>query len=178
MVYVNRYSRDLDGRLYVTDAPITKSGVFFYRASELKDAPRGNPSRTVAVFRPSWEKKNAAASFRNVPVLSEHTAQPGGPIDRSLIVGVTGDALAYKEPYLAADMILWNAMAMDFAFASKAAEQLSAAYSYELVWQHGSTFDGKEYDAIQTNLQGLHVALVPYGRCGSDVSINRKVSVT
>jgi len=75
MVYWSRHSRDVDGRLHSKSVPITRSGVFFYRASELPDLS-GNPNRAVAVYRPADEVKRALMSMCGIPIYQDIPKRP------------------------------------------------------------------------------------------------------
>ena len=49
--------------------------------------------------------------------------------------------------------------------------EISCGYSCDVTPQKG-TYNGMEYDAIQTNIKYNHVAIVPKGRAGSDVRMH------
>jgi hypothetical protein len=81
---------DLDGRLHVPNARISRAGVHRYRESDLGVALGGD---TTSIYRPPGELEKAAASFNNIHVLScQVDYQDGGfrPIPEEM-VGVTGD---------------------------------------------------------------------------------------
>jgi len=44
--------------------------------------------------------------------------------------------------------------------------ELSNGYTSEIEFKAGKTNDGFEYDAIQTDIKGNHIAIVDKARCG------------
>jgi hypothetical protein len=49
--------------------------------------------------------------------------------------------------------------------------ELSAGYTCDIEWTSGTLDDGTEYDAIQRNIRGNHLALVDRGRAGPECRI-------
>ena len=52
-----------------------------------------------------------------------------------------------------------------------AARELSCGYNCDLDEKPGVTADGLRYDAIQRNIRGNHVAVVPKGRAGPEARV-------
>lgn len=164
-------SYDIDGRLHVERTPISKAIVNGYYGSEI---PYDNldPQKLYQMLRPAEELEKAAASFARVPVLSQHQPVSADQPKKELIIGTVGTNIKFEEPYLYADMTIWDGKAIA-AIETEATRELSCAYRYDADMTPG-VYDGCAYDGIMRNIVGNHVALVEYGRVGHDVLVADK----
>lgn len=121
-------------------------------------------------FRPASEVTSAEsiASFEAIPVTNEH---PPVHLDcgnvRAYKVGQTGTPVA-DGPMLRANVVIDDKVAMEDAKAGK--RQVSPGYRVDLDETPG-VWMGQRYDAIQRNIRGNHVAIVPLGRQGPEVAL-------
>lgn len=146
------------------DAFITRTGVFNYV----------NPDGTIRREARKPEHvfdAESLASFSMVPVTDEH---PPTFLDSENTWGYQrghlGEAVVQAEDKVSAPLMI-----TDSNLARKVergdARELSCGYTCDLVEEKGK-LDGEEYDFVQTNIRGNHVAVVPQGRAGSTVRIH------
>ncbi len=86
---------------------------------------------------------------------------------KKYIVGGVGSDVEFLDPYLDADVCIWEANAIVGIETNKVRE-FSCSYRYVPVMTTG-TYNGVHYDGIMTQIQGNHLALVESGRAGNDV---------
>lgn len=89
-------------------------------------------------------------------------------------MGVVKDTLAFKDPAVLADTLIWSPMALDAAMKGDA-DELSLGFTFDLQWTAGA-YEGQAYDAIQTNLVAHHLALVGVGRAGPEIALKLKAA--
>ena len=105
-----------------------------------------------------------------LPILAKHT-----PIDiywdtvkrKDFIVGSIGSNVEFLDPYLDADVCIWDVDAIA-GIETDQVREFSCGYNYEPIMTTGN-YNGQKYDGIMTQIQGNHLALVESGRAGSDV---------
>lgn len=166
---VRRY--DLDGRLHVSEAPLSKANICPYYGKEIPDfAELGlEPEKIYQLYRPAEELQKSVPSFNNLPVLSEHVPVTATDHRPDLVVGASGTDAKFTSPYLTNSLVIWAADAID-GIESGRQRELSSAYRYVPVMRAG-TFQSTPYDGRMTQIEGSHVALVEEGRAGSDVMV-------
>jgi len=165
-------SYDKDGRLHIARSHISKSCVNPYYGREI---PRSEalgliPDKIYMMLRHPDELAKAAPTFARLPILAKHT-----PIDvfwderkrKDFIVGTIGSDVEFLEPYLDADVAIWDADAIA-GIETDQVREFSCGYSYEPIMTTGE-YNGEKYDGIMTQIQGNHLALVESGRAGPDV---------
>ncbi len=164
-------STDVDGRLHVEAAPISKANVCPYFGREIPgaDALGLNPNQIYQLYRDPAELAAAAPSFENLPLLIKHVIHGAEKPLQDLTVGVVS-GVEFKHPYLMARLAVWTAEAIALV-ESGTQEQLSSAYRYTADMTPGATPDGLRYDGVMRNIIGNHVALVEVGRAGPDVVV-------
>ena len=164
-------SYDVDKRLHVEMTPISKATVNEYLGREIPDyqALGLDPNKAYALYRPPEELEKAAASFRNLPLLSIHKAISADDHDESIVIGCTGDTVVFEAPYLKTSLAVWTADGIKL-IESGTKEQLSSAYRYRCELRSGVA-DGKPYVGLMRDLAGNHVAIVTEGRAGPDVAV-------
>lgn len=147
-----------DGRVRV-DAILTRCGIFEYRN------PDGSTRRELRlpeeVFKP--ESLN---SFAIVPVTDDHppdmlTAETALRFAR----GSTGDTVRRDGDNVRASIGVFDANLIAKMESGKV--QLSCGYTCDLIEKPGVHPVYGQYDAIQTNILGNHVAVVDTGRAGT-----------
>lgn len=156
-----------DGYL-VVDARVARTGVQRYLGVEV-----GKPDLDfVDVYRPESEvfADEAMASFAHRPVTDDHPSVAVTADNwKELSVGSTADEVARDKKFLRVPLMVADGEAIKKVQAGK--RELSAGYSCDLKFEKGTTFDGKTYDAIQTNIRANHVAIVQRGRAGKECRI-------
>ncbi|EMP09275.1 PF09979 family protein [Leptospira interrogans serovar Pyrogenes str. 200701872] len=113
-------------------------------------------------------------SFRGVPmVLTDRQNLHPGKIDsdnfREHIVGALGDNVREESGQLVAEFTIYD-RETSRRIDSGELSQLSIARTMIPVEKNGS-HEGKDYQVIQTNIRGNHVALTPRGRAGKDARV-------
>jgi len=167
-------SYDADGRLHLRVTNISKANVCGYLGREIPawDTLGLDPDRIYNLLRDPAELAAGAATFNNLPVLSEHvpvTAYDDGSHKPGLVVGSTGTDAAMNGPYLTNSMVVWARDSIDGIEAEEKRE-LSSAYRYRADMTPGN-FEGVDYDGVMRDIVGNHVALVIEGRAGPDVIV-------
>ena len=141
---------------------LTRAGIFVYR-----DA-KGN---TVRELRPPEEvmHPDALVSFALVPVTNEHPPEAlTADNAKQYSVGSVSESVAPEGDKVRATLMITDADAIAALDAGRS--ELSCGYTADVVIEPG-TWQGKRYDAKQTNIRGNHVALVDAGRAGPTCSI-------
>lgn len=168
--------KDINGYLLIKDNPISKVGVFPYLGKEI-GAPE--PERVYSVYRPESELSDpeALASFNLLPFIDDHEflGDGGTPAEKKGVQGSTGESAAFDFPYLKNSIRVYSDFLKGQIDGGKT--ELSPSYRCEYDFTPGS-FDGVQYDAIQRNIRGNHLALVQKGRTGPDVKVLDTYPVT
>jgi hypothetical protein len=162
---------DVDGRLHVASANISKANVCGYLGREIPDYQSLglDADRTYQLFRDPEELAKAAPSFNGVPLLSKHVPVSADDHQPDLVVGAVSNPV-FAAPYLtAASLVVWSRDAID-AIEDGSQRELSSAYRYRCVLEPG-TFDGVRYAGRMVDLSADHVCLVTEGRVGPDAVI-------
>jgi hypothetical protein len=165
---------DKDGRLHIARSHISKACVNPYYGREI---PRSqglglDPNQIYMMLRHPDELAKAAPTFARLPILAKHT--PISNFDsldekekKKYIVGTIGSDVEFLEPFLDADVSIWDADAIAGIETEQQCE-FSCGYSYEPIMTTGN-YNGENYDGIMTQIHGNHLALVTDGRAGSEV---------
>lgn len=162
---------DVDGRLHLDISRISKATVNPYYGREIPGAESLglNLDQVYRLLRDPVELEKAAATFNNLPILSEHIPVSADDPKNELIIGSIGSDVRFESPYLVASLCFWDATAISGIETDKIKE-LSCAYRYVPVMEPGE-YEGQQYDGRMTQIQGNHLALVEVGRAGSDVVV-------
>lgn len=156
--------KDANGYLIINDNPIAKAGVFDYLEREIiKDS---NSNKVVKVYRPFENLSETKDNFAKKPILYNHDWVGDG---KNSVDGAIGDVIIAKEPYLVADLIIYNPELIN-AIENDAIKELSPGYTCSFLQQKG-IYDNQDYDFIQTIDNVNHLAVVENGRSGSDLRI-------
>jgi hypothetical protein len=152
----------------VADVRAARTGIYLYRGDEV-DMPTMD---VVRVYRPPETvfSKETLKSFTSLDVTNEH---PSELVDsknwKKHAVGHTGEDVARDGEYVRVSLILRDQAIIDMVKTGK--RGLSFGYTCDVEPTPGKTKDGEEYDAVQTNLVGNHLAVVSLGRAGSECRI-------
>lgn len=146
------------------DGRLTRTGIFVYRRA---DGSIRRELRTDAeVFA-----AEAVASFGSVPITDQHPPEfLNAENTRDHARGSIGETPRRDGEFLAAPLLVTDADLIAKLEAG-AARELSCGYTCDLDETPGVTPDGQRYDAIQRNIRGNHVAVVPRGRAGPEARV-------
>lgn len=151
-------------------AKIARTGIQIYHDID------GNEIRE---YRPPEEvfADEALASFADATVTHLHPFEGYvGPDNWAFeaIGHVSGTPKKSGRKYVAADLVVQKPSAVG-AIARGEIHDVSCGYMVVMDYTPGTTPEGEDYDAMQTEIRGNHVALGPrdWGRAGSEVAIER-----
>lgn len=163
--------KDQDGRLHIKRSHISKATVNPYYGKEIPnfEALGLQADKKYMLLRDPEELAKGAATFNNVPILSQHVPLTSKTHDSDLVIGSTGTDAVYEHPYLDNSLVFWPQAAID-AIEDDEIRQLSCCYHYDPDMTPGE-YEGQKYDGVMRNIRGNHVALVPEGRAGADVMV-------
>lgn len=152
-----------EGFLLCKDVPIARTGVMTYGKGEVPAAE--GPDGVIYITRPEEEvfSPTAMASFEGKPVTNTHPAELVTPETwRDHAVGTVMN-VRRKENRLIADLLITDGDSIRDV--RNGLREVSCGYdaSYE---------QDKPGYAIQRDIVGNHVALVPKGRCGPSCAIS------
>ncbi len=165
--------QDYNGFIEIKGNPITQVGVFPYYGSQISDSLE--PNKVYNVYRPEEElrKSECLDSFKLVPWIIDHvmlgSAKNGlTPTEEKGIDGVTGEDVYFEYPYLKTNLKVFSDSLQKVMNDDK--KELSMGYfcEYDIV---SGVWNGIQYDAIQKNIFGNHLASVKEGRAGPDVRV-------
>lgn len=173
-----------DGSL-ISDATITRAGVFLYSSDELG---LSGPTRVVRVLRPPEEvfRPESLDSLRLVPVTLDHPREPVSPatFDASGVIGAVGNDIRANGLDVIGTVAVRSATALQEY--QDGVRELSAGYTAHYGTElSGVTADGVRYsyaapgpwidaegqahpfDLVQSDVVYNHVAQVRRGRAGN-----------
>lgn len=160
----NRYF-DENGYLVIKDNKIAKAGVFDYLGKEImENLPEGD---IYKVYRPWEELEKTAKDFEGIPVKLGH--EWVSPLKKDLKVGVVSGVIKLEEPYLIADIKIYDKDAIDEIINNNIVE-LSPGYTAKYIEEHGE-YNNEKYEFRQEDIIYNHLAIVENGRSGKEVKI-------
>jgi hypothetical protein len=164
---------DINDYLEIKENPISRTGVFEYSGAQI--SPDLPADMIFGVYRSEEELNNQETidSFKLIPFTDEHEMLGNaseGLTDASKkgVHGTTGEMVEFNDPYLTANIKIFSEKLKDLIDSGK--KELSIGYRCVYEAQNGE-YDGKQYQYLQTNIRGNHLALVQEGRSGHDVSV-------
>ncbi len=164
---------DVNGYVRIKGNPISKVGVFPYLGSSL--GADYIQDKIYNVYRPESSLNNPETidSFKSIPWVDEHAmlgSEQNGltPAEEKGIHGVTGDDVYFEYPYLKANLNIFSEHLDDIIEDGK--NELSPGYRCKYEKKSG-VFEGHQFDVIQLDILGNHLATVIEGRTGPDVAV-------
>lgn len=157
--------RRLNDGSVVVNGRISRVGIQEYAAYEL--GLDGDPMRIVKVYRPPEEvfAKESLASFDGIPITIGH---PGEDVTITnaykYAKGATSN-ITRDNNHVKVTMTIGQKDAVDAMLGGT--KELSAGYRFRADMTRGKDENGIEYDLVQRDIRGNHVALVDSARCGS-----------
>jgi len=164
--------KDKDGRLHVAKSHISKATVNPYYGCEIPNFEKLglDAEKVYMLFRDPKELERAASSFARLPILAQHVQDLSADDNKkNLVIGSIGSIVEFNEPYLDADLSIWDAEYIEH-IENGTMCNLSCGYYYTADMTAGE-FEGEKYDGRMTNIVGNHLALVEVGRAGHDVVV-------
>lgn len=152
-----------DGYL-VSEVRAGRIGIQTYRGSELGISDKD----IIRVYRPPDEVFNgdAMASFTSLPVTLDHPPELVSSKNwKKYAVGFTGETCHKDGGFVRVPLAVKDADAIAL-IQSGDKKELSFGYTVDYDFTPGVTPEGEEYDAVQRNLRGNHLAIVSVGRAG------------
>ena len=167
-----------DEGFLMVPARISRSGIQDYYAVEMGLTDR-EPKDIVKVYRPEEEvfSDEALSSFANKPVTDNHPPELlSADNAKRYSVGHVGPDITKDGIFARAMIHINDAEAIKKVESGKV--ELSNGYTAEIEWTKGMAPDGQQYDAIQRNIKGNHVAVVDRGRAGPACRVADNLSIT
>ncbi len=160
---------DTDGRMHIDRSHISKAAVNPYYGFEIPNAEMLglDPQKIYYLLRSPEELAKGADTFARLPILRKHIPVSADSPRQDLVVGAIGSEVNFLDPYLDADVCIWDAKAIA-GIETETVREFSCAYHYVPLMTPGE-YNGEPYDGIMTQIRGNHLALVESGRAGSDV---------
>lgn len=152
-------------------ASIGRTGIQEYLAVEMGLKDR-NPNDIVKVYRPEEEvfKKESLDSFANKPITNNHPPELlNSKNAKKYLVGMSDKEIRRNGDFIETVFHITDEDAIAAIESGKT--QLSNGYLADIEWVSGLTPEGLQYDAIQRNIRGNHIAIVDQGRAGSNCKI-------
>lgn len=164
----------LDGPRITADGYLTamvkvaRTGIQLYSGASV-----GKPEmKVVRVYRPEAEVFSDATmrSFAHRPMTLEHPTQLVDAANwKQHAIGQVGGEVTRDGQTVVVPMVLMDAAAI--AEVASGRRQLSCGYTCDLAWEPGKLADGSEYDAVQKNIRGNHIAVTMTARGGPQLKI-------
>lgn len=164
---------DENGFLVAYDVPIAKTGVQYYKRSELGDT-NGSPYDDVPVFRdPSaFDDESVVESFDGNPITDNHPQE--GYVHsgnyNEYAIGTLSRPYKNGDDLYAKKITIFDKNAIENIW-SKKVHQLSIGFKGEVERKHG-TYKGQRYEFEEHVLHGNHLALCEQGKAGARYAIN------
>lgn len=159
-------SKDSNGYLIVKDNPIAKAGVFDYLECEVNS--QSSSDRIVKVCRTFENLAKNKDLFKGKPIKLTHK-WVGKDGDSETADGAIYGEVRAEEPYLRADLIIYNPLLIEKIESGEIIE-LSPGYEASTTEKNG-TYNGEQFAYIQDLQSVNHLAVVEVGRSGSDLRI-------
>ncbi|WVW37750.1 DUF2213 domain-containing protein [Aeromonas phage Gekk3-15] len=157
---------DSNGYLTVKGCPISSWGIFEYSAGQI--GLEGDPDRIVKVYRPKEALNNPKTieSFKNLPLIDDHEFLSGddpsvtAPEDYG-VEGIITGKVWFADDWLRSDLKVFSRKLRESIDAGKT--EVSLGFDCDYILSPG-IFNGEEYEVVQDNLCGNHIALVDKAR--------------
>lgn len=166
-----------EGFLEISAARIGRSGIQEYSPLDLGMVDR-DPTEVIRIFRPPEEvfKDESMKSFANKPVTNGHPSEKVSSKNAKKVqVGFSSDKIWQDGIFLNARLTITDSDTIRDIAAGKV--ELSNGYSSEVIFKDGVTPEGEQFDAVQSDIMGNHIAIVERGRCGGPCRIDDKHNI-
>jgi len=169
-------SVDTNGWVEIKNNPLSKVGVYPYSGAMIdSDGKLGlDPLKLYNVYRPASElsSKETIESFKLVPWIDEHDMLDPSMSDaqKCKTFGVIGEQVHFKNGRLYGNLKIYDTDYLDRTIDSGKKPEVSCGYRCKYVPKKG-TFGDKQFDFIQTNIRGNHLASTKQGRMSPFVSV-------
>lgn len=155
----------------VKNNPLSMVGVFDYLGHQISSDLE--PNKVYKVYRPAESLQESVDSWNNPPrpVILGHEmlgSDFSSTDDRPVQGVVTNVYFSPDDGKLYGDLTIYSDELKDAI--SDGTKDISLGYFCKYDKEPG-IFNGQAYDFVQRDLRGNHVAVVPAGRCGSDVRV-------
>jgi hypothetical protein len=164
---------DTNGWFEVKGNPLSKVGIYQYIGASI--SPDCEPNRLYNVYRPAEElsTEDCINSFRLLPWIDDHImlgSEEDGltPAEQKGIQGVIGEDVYFDGEYLRGNIKVFSEAMSNLIENGK--KELSCGYRCKYEYAPG-VYEGVEYDYVQREIRGNHLALVDNGRMGPDVAV-------
>jgi len=168
---INSERKYTDEGFLVVPARISRMGIQEYLAVEMGLEDR-QPDDIVRVYRPEEEVFSdlSLTSFSNKPVTNSHPpVLVNASNAKEYSVGHAGPTVTRDGCFAKSDLFIIDANSIADIESGKA--ELSNGYTADIDWTPGVSPDGEQYDAVQRNIKGNHIAIVERGRAGRDCRV-------
>ena len=155
-----------DEGFLVVPARISRTGIQEYLAVEMGLTDR-DPGDIIKVYRPEEEVFSdlSLESFKNKPVTDNHPPElVNSKNSKVYTVGMSGHEVTRDGMFVKTVLHITDESAIKNVESGKV--ELSNGYTADIDWTPGVTPDGENYDAVQRNIKGNHIAIVERGRAG------------
>lgn len=152
-------------------ACISRIGVQTYTAIEMGLSDR-DPKDVIRVFRPEEEvfAEESMLSFASKPVTDNHPPEAvTSKNSKKFTVGHSVPEVTHDNKFVNTTLHILDAATIAKIESGKV--ELSNGYSADIDWVAGISPDGEQFDAIQRNIKGNHIAIVDRGRAGPTCSL-------
>jgi mutator protein MutT len=168
-------ARQIDGNgwIEIKGNPLSKVGIFQYRGRQISTDL--DPDKLYNVYRPAEElsSEECINSFKLLPWIDNHVMLGSEdldltPAEKKGVQGVIGEDVYFSDGVLYGNIKVFSETLANLIDAGK--RELSCGYRCSYEYNPGS-FNGQDYEFVQRNMWGNHLALVNSGRMGSDVAV-------
>ncbi len=168
---MNKSSADKNGFILLTDIPVSKAGVYPYAGSEIH--PSLEPNRIYQVYKPSKElsSKETIDSLKLNPWTIQHKML-GDKYTKEKnikVEGTTGEDVYFKDNTLFTNLKVFGSTLKEAI--KSGLNQLSLGVACVYVFKKGVSENGEDYDILQKDIRGNHLASLEVGRVGEIASI-------
>lgn len=167
-------TRITDDGYMVTEAFAVRTGIQLYTGKEVDpDNTLGLRDKDIVrVYRSEQEVRspNSLSSFSHAPVTMGHPKEAVTADNwKDLAVGEVSTEAVWDGNKIKLPLIIKDSLAIQGVQSGE--RELSAGYTCQLVADSGVSPEGEEYDAEQKDIRINHLAVVKYGRAGSECRI-------
>lgn len=159
-------------------ARISRIGIQEYLAVEMGLTDR-DPTDIIRVYRPEEEvfSDDSLNSFASKPVTNNHPPELVNPKNfRNFGVGFSGPEVTQDGMFAKTVLHVTDEEAIKNIESGKV--ELSNGYTADIDWTPGVTPDGEQFDAVQRNIKGNHIAIVERGRAGPACRVADNLPIT